>query len=322
MNHRAREATSAPIDSGNKPCTFTVLTPTYNRAHTLPRTYDSLKKQTFRDFEWLIVDDGSEDGTSKLVKQWQEEADFPIRYYWQENQGKHIAHNTGVREAKGKLAVILDSDDMLADNALERLKHHWENIPRNEREHFAGVEGLVAYLDGRISGDYFPKDIMDSDYIELHAKYGIRGDKKGAIRTDILRNYPFPQFPGEKHIRPSLLWKRLAHRYRFRYINEIIQLVEQLPGGLSSNRFRLRMNSPKGFRLYYQEEVNKNGKYDNTRRRLSNCAKYVRYSLHAGIGYRQQWRDIETPLLWLLSLPEGTMGWLRDRIRLLIHSRK
>ncbi len=297
-------------------CLFTVVTPTFNRAHTLPRAYESLQRQSFRDFEWLIVDDGSTDDTRTLVHRWQEEADFPIRYYWQENQGKHVAHNTAAGLARGELTVILDSDDQLVDDALERLRGHWEAIPPHERSRFAGVEGLAAYLDGEIEGTPFPKDVLDSDYIEIRGKYGVTGDKKGAIRTDLLRAFPFPHFPGEKHIRPSLLWRRLSCDYTFRFINEVIQLKELQPGGLSSDRFRLRVNNPQGFRYYYQEEVNRYGKQNTLRRRLDSCAKYVRFSLHSGIGYRQQCREIDAPWLWFLSIPKGTLVWLRDRVKM------
>ncbi len=294
--------------------TFTILTPTYNRAHTLPRAYDSLKTQGYCDFEWLIIDDGSTDTTKSLVEQWQIEADFHISYYWQENQGKHVAHNTGIRYAQGLLTIILDSDDKLAPSALDCLKQHWDKLPAKQRKQFAGIEGLCADFDGNIVGTQFPVHCMDSNHLEIRKRYGVRGDKKNAVRTDILRKLPFPQFPGEKHIRDSLLWKRISQKYKFRYINEVIQLVEYQPEGLSSNPFLLRTQNPRGFRLYFMEEVNQYGKYDNLWKRLDNYGKYVRYSLHSGIGYRQQWRNIDAPLLWLLSIPKGTLVWLRDKI--------
>ena len=78
---------------------FTVFTPTFNRAYTLPRVYESLKSQTFKNFEWLIVDDGSSDGTADLVKMWQNEGALTIRYFYQINRGKHIAINRGVSES-------------------------------------------------------------------------------------------------------------------------------------------------------------------------------------------------------------------------------
>lgn len=265
----------------------------------------------------VIIDDGSTDDTARLVKQWQDRAVFPIIYHWQTNQGKHAAHNKALEYAKGELTVILDSDDMLAPDALEKLRFHWESIPEAERGLFAGIEGLCAHMgDGRIAGSRFPDDVFDSNYIEIRKKFGIRGDKKNAVRTDLLRKYPFPRFEGERHIRPSLLWKRLSVEYRFRYINEVIQLVEYQQEGLSANRFKLRMANPMGFSFYFREEVNIHGRNDSFFGRLTSCSKYVRYSLHGGIGIREQLRGINFPFLWLLSLPKGISGWMRDKIRL------
>src|SRR4051812_21992642 len=116
---------------------FTVFTATYNRVGTLHRVYDSLLKQTFKDFEWIIVDDGSTDKTRELVENWQQTASFPIRYFWQKNQHKKTAFNKGVIEAKGKLFLNADNDDEFASNTLETFYYHWKNIPENEREDFA-----------------------------------------------------------------------------------------------------------------------------------------------------------------------------------------
>ena len=110
---------------------FTVFTGTRNRAHTLPRVYDSLRQQTFRDFEWLIVDNESTDGTRELVEGWQAQSDFPIRYLWHENRGKHGSQNRAVGEAHGQLFLTLDSDDPCAANALERFSFHWHAIHQN-----------------------------------------------------------------------------------------------------------------------------------------------------------------------------------------------
>ena len=102
--------------------------PDIHRRDRLPRVYESLKAQTFRGFEWLIVDDGSTDGTGELVKAWQAAADFPIRYFYQPNRGKHIGFNRSVVEAQGELLLSFDSDDSCAPNALERFKSHWDSI--------------------------------------------------------------------------------------------------------------------------------------------------------------------------------------------------
>lgn len=297
--------------------TFTVFIPTYNRAHTLTRALESIQVQTFRDAEILIIDDGSNDGTKELIEDWIRKLDFPVRYLWQPNQGKHIAHNTALRYIRGKLTVILDSDDMLAPDALERFRHHWDMIPKSERDRYAGIEGLCAHMnDGRLAGTRFPEDVFDSNYIETRKKYKVVGDKKNAIRTDLLRLFPFPQFPGEKHVRPSLLWKRLSRNHMFRYINEVIQYIEYQAEGLSADRFPLRVHNPFGFRFYFMEETNLNWRHYGFPDRFKNCSRFVRYSLHAGIGLRQQLKDINRPLIWLLVLPTGYTAWFRDRIRM------
>ena len=123
---------------------FTVFTPTYNRAHTLPRAFESLKRQTFRDFEWLIVDDGSTDNTRELIEVWQKDSSFPIRYFWQENAHKKTAFNLGVKEARGELFLPLDSDDEALPDALKILDQHWNNIPESERGKFSSVTGLCV----------------------------------------------------------------------------------------------------------------------------------------------------------------------------------
>jgi len=296
---------------------FTIFVPTFNRAHTLPRAFRSIEQQTFRDFEVLIIDDGSNDGTNALVETWRAKVDFPVVYHWQPNQGKSAAHNAALSHLRGELTVMLDSDDMLVPEALERLHYHWQQIPASQRSHYAGVEGLCAHMDDhRIAGDRFPQDVFDSDYIEMRRRYGVRGDKKNCVRSDLLRLYPYPRFEGERHIRPSLLWERLSLRYKFRYINEVIELIEYQEGGLSHDRFGLRMCNPQGFRYYYKEESNVLGKNDELSRRFDHHVKYVRYSLHCGIGLVQQARDIDSPVLWLVALPMGTLTWLRDKIRL------
>src|SRR5690554_5503093 len=127
---------------------FTVLTPTYNRAHTLERVYSSLEEQSFQDFEWVIVDDGSTDDTRERVREWQQQARFPIHYFWQENQHKKTAFNKGVREAHGELIVALDSDDSLDMNALDTMAQVWNDIPPPERSKFVAITGLCERPGG------------------------------------------------------------------------------------------------------------------------------------------------------------------------------
>ena len=203
---------------------FTVFTPTFNRSSTLSRVYESLRSQTFRDFEWLIVDDGSTDSTRGLVEEWQTEAGFPIRYIFQENQGKPAAFNRGVQEAQGELFLTLDSDDGCVPHALERFKYHWESIPPKHKEKFSAVTALCKDQKGSLVGDKFPRDVLDSDSIELYLKYNVKGEKWGFHRTDVLNQFPFPTGGNTKFISEGVVWFAIARRFRTRFVNEALRV--------------------------------------------------------------------------------------------------
>ncbi len=160
---------------------------------TLRRVYESLRLQTFRDFEWLIVDDGSTDCTKELVEKWRTESSFPIRYIYQENRGKPAAFNQGVQKAQGELFLTLDSDDACVPQALERLKYHWDSIPTEKKDKFSAVTVLCKDQNGGLVGDKFPRDVLDSDSIELVFKYNVKGEKWGFHRTEVLRPLDFSQ---------------------------------------------------------------------------------------------------------------------------------
>src|SRR6266704_739295 len=208
---------------GNYRYVFTVFTPTFNRCSTLPRVYESLRLQTFRNFEWLIVDDGSTDGTGELVEEWQTESDFPIRYIYQENQGKPAAFNRGVQEAQGELFLTLDSDDACVPHALERLKYQWDGIPAAQKDKFSAVTVLCKDQNGGLVGDKFPRDVLDSDSIELVFKYNVKGEKWGFHRTDVLKQFPFPTLRNAKFISEGVVWFAISRRFKTRFVNELIE---------------------------------------------------------------------------------------------------
>jgi glycosyltransferase involved in cell wall biosynthesis len=203
---------------------FTVFTPTYNRAHTINRVFESLCAQTLRDFEWLVVDDGSTDGTEQLIAAWAKTADFPIRYFKQDHSGKHIAHNLAAREARGKFFLPLDSDDAMVPRALERIAHHWDAIPPSERAAFSGVAGLCSDQHGTIIGDRFPTDPLDAGLRELRYVYRLRGEKWGPELTDVVRRFPFPEIQGTKFTPEGMVWLDIAKTYKTRCVNEVFRI--------------------------------------------------------------------------------------------------
>ncbi len=214
---------------------FTIFTPTYNRAHTLNRAFESLAKQTLLDFEWIVVDDGSTDGTEGLVAGWAASATFPIRYLRQHNSGKHIAHNRALQAARGKFFTCLDSDDALPPDSLERLARAWETIPANERSAFCGVDGLCCDQHGEIVGDKYPRDPFDADLRERKYVYGPRGEKWGVVLTEIARRYPFPQVALGKYLPEGIVWLDMAKRFKTRAVNEIVRIyyIDQTEPGVT-----------------------------------------------------------------------------------------
>ena len=242
----------------NKPF-ITVFTPAYNRAHTIGRTYESLKKQKNKNFIWLIVDDGSTDDTARLVKKWQEEEkEFVIQYVYKKNGGMHTAHNTAYDLIDTELNICIDSDDMLAENAIEIIYDKWQSV---KEEGYAGIIGLDADFDGNIIGQGF-KEGLKATTLSGYYSSGGKGDKKLVYRTDIIKSVPpYPVFPGEKYV-------ALAYKY-----------VEYQDDGSSATMWKQYMKNPKGFAFWRKICM----KYPMSKKRLwIDSIHYVSESIISG----------------------------------------
>jgi len=233
---------------------FTVFTPTYNREHLIHRVFESLMKQTYRDFEWIVVDDGSTDNTKKVIEDFQKKAWFSIRYIYQENGGKHRAINRGVKEADGELFLIFDSDDWCVENALERFDYHWKNIPQKDIFNFFAVCALCMYQNGKIVGTIYPKNIYDSNFIQLRLTQNRQGDLWIASKTELIKKHSFPEFEDENYIAESSVWNEVSKFYKTRFINEALEIVEYQSDGLSNNSKRIRKESCFGSMYCYSEQ--------------------------------------------------------------------
>lgn len=229
----------------------TVFTPAYNRGYIIEKLYRSLQRQSFTDFEWLIVDDGSKDDTEERIRLFQSEQNpFPIRYIKTENGGKHRAINRGVQEAKGELFFIVDSDDHITDDALQRIHDMESSIPKEDKAQFAGICGLRGYDNSAVIGTTFDGTILDITTLERE-RYGITGDKSEVYYTNILRRYPFPVFEGEKFLTECVVWDRIAaDGLKLRFYNHISIICNYLQDGLTANLDKQIVGSPKGHALY------------------------------------------------------------------------
>ncbi len=295
---------------------FTVFTATYNRRHTLPRVYDSLKAQTYRDFEWLIVDDGSTDNTGELVEQWQQENLFPIRYIYQENAHLHIAFNRGVGEARGELFIKLDSDDSCEPQALERLKYHWDAIPLDRKEKFSAVTCLCKDTNGKIVGDLFPFNPTDSDSLEIRYRFKVKGEKWGFHRTETLHKFVCGSEIIRTNLPESVRWNKIAKMYKTRFVNEALRTYWTDQPSIMNNSQHPRKDAI-GAQLNHLDILNDYTEWFrfDPLSFLRSAVHYSRFSFHLGNKISQQIANIKTPIgtiLWLIALPFGYLVYLKD----------
>lgn len=225
---------------------FTVITPTYNRAHLIERTYKSLCAQTFTNFEWVVIDDGSADATKELVLSWK--AFFPIRYLWKFNGGLHTALNLGTAVAEGEFVTQLDSDDYYVSHALERFDYLWQQIPTPER--FSTLIGLCRREDESTIGSPLSRESIDT-FTLRDALALVDADRCSIVRSDVARSFRYPEFKNERFMIPGLVHNRILSKYAARHFNEPLKVVCPAPGHMSSRD--LRWSSPKGAFLYHTE---------------------------------------------------------------------
>lgn len=279
---------------------LTIFTPAYNRAHTLPRTYESLCAQDCKDFIWLIVDDGSTDNTSKLVKEWKgKENGFEIQYIYKENGGMHTAHNTAYENIHTELNVCIDSDDRMPLGAVGKIKKTWELI-RNSG--YAGIIGIDSDFDGNIIGKGFPNGVIDTTLGGYYAAGGA-GDKKLVYRTDVINSVPeYPVFPGEKYVGLAYKYTLIDQKFRLFVLNEILCEVEYQSDGSSKTMWKQYLNNPKGFAFLRKIAM----QYPTSKKRLiRDCIHYCSSSQIA--KNKSYIRESPKKFLTVLCTP---MGWL------------
>ncbi len=288
---------------------LTVFTPAYNRAHTLPRTYESLCQQGCKNFIWLVVDDGSTDNTAQLIRQWQScENGFEIRYIYKENGGMHTAHNAAYEVIDTELNVCIDSDDALAPDAVSTILETWSQV---KKESLAGLLGLDADMDGNILGTVFPPDMGETTMLGYYRSGG-SGDKKLVLRTDVVRKYPpYPVFEGERLVPLSTLSNQFDKDYTLYPVNKVLCLVEYQADGSTRNMLRQYRRNPRGFRYSRVLLLSTKPKF---KERLLLCTHLVAESRLAKVPI---FRNNPAKFITALTLPLGLLltGYIRYKTR-------
>lgn len=233
---------------------ISIITPTYNRSILLPQMFNCLNRQKNKGFEWIVVDDGSTDDTKRMMEQLLAASNLSTRswdavYVRKPNGGKHTAVNMGVGLAKGELTLILDSDDELPEDAVEIISKEWEKAKGD-----TSVGGLCGYMQHR-SGEVIGQPMIETvtDEISLRYKRHVMGDMCEVFRTDVLREFPFPEIEGERFCPEQLVWFRIAQKYQLKVIPQVIYLRDYLDGGLTDNIVKIRMYSPVASMMTYAE---------------------------------------------------------------------
>ena len=288
---------------------FTVFTPTFNRKELLEKLYKSLQKQTFKDFEWLIVDDGSTDGTKEKVEEFLSKKKLEIKYYFKENGGKQRAYNFATEKANGELFICLDSDDEYVENGLEIILKYWKKYEKNSD--IAGMGYLSTYPNREIIGSSFPEKEMISTQFEIYNKYGVKGDKGLMFRTEIIKKYKFPVFEDEKFITEAVVYNRICEKYKMVYVNEKIEIKEYQEDGLTAKYNNLLLRNPKGQALYHNEI---NSQKLTFKQKILNNAVYYKFCKVAGYKFGKIFKESKNKLFLIFAIPVGEYMWKKVKL--------
>lgn len=307
--------------------TITVFTPTYNRKHTLPRTFESLCSQTCLDFDWLVIDDGSSDGTREWIESlgpkelpiggrfdWMgrtidgqdnnhfviQSSRIRIEYVYKPNGGLYTGYNVAYQTIQTELCVCIDSDDYMPNNAIETIIQNWEK--RNKEKDYCGLVGLDFNVkDSQPIGGNFPVGLSEAYYMDfVHP-----GDTKQVMRTNLMRDVaPQIGFEGERDFNPFYMLMQVLDKLPILFVNENFCWVEYQIGGDSMSQaiWKQYLRSPKSYVKYRLEEMAiKHG--SSLKWCLSRCVHYVSSCIES--KYTGWWRDCPYKLMLLIAAPLG-----------------
>lgn len=277
---------------------LTILTPTYNRNLLLQQLYDSLCRQTDFNFQWLVIDDGSTDGTDKFFQNIQKMS-FPIEYYWKENGGKHTALNYAHPYIKGKLVIIVDSDDYLSPDAVEVINRDWKKY-----RHIPDL-AVLCYLKESISqhkslSSSFAPDGYISDHITYRVNHNVKGDMAEVVKSDVFTAYNFPVFENEYMLSEEWLWNHIAMNYKTIYRKKVIYYCDYIEGGLTQSGRKLLLTNPLGqmeaCKTYFTSKV-------NNKMQVKKMLLYDVYGLYSNKKLRNILIDSGRPIRLLMIMP-------------------
>lgn len=281
---------------------ITVFTPTYNRAYILKKLYDSLVSQTEKNFEWLIVDDGSTDNTRELIEKWISEKKIDIRYFYQENQGKPIAFNNGVKNSNCKYFFCVDSDDYLTENAIQIIS---EEIKKIRNDKISGIIALRGINYNQTIGTHMPRNVKYSSLKNLYEKYKFKGDTALVYKTEILRQYPFKLQNQEKFIGECFVYDQIDEKYEMLLMDKIIYICKYLEDGYTKNTIKILKKNPYSYMVMklQSSKVSKNILY-----KIKHMAGYIAMGIY--VKDKELIKKSNNSILAIISVPLGLLIYI------------
>jgi|KBSMisStandDraft_5_1062788.scaffolds.fasta_scaffold17690_4 glycosyltransferase involved in cell wall biosynthesis len=299
---------------------ISVFTATYNRADTLHRVWNSLRQQTVKNFEWVIIDDGSSDNTREVVEQFAQNSDFDVRYYWQTNRGKHTAYNAFAGLARGDLYCSIDSDDEVLPQCLERMLFHFNDILAGERTEYAGIMCLAQDQHGELIGDEFWPDDFRDDVVGVLLRHRKLGDKGGLNRLDVLREFPFPEDVERVYVPESYHIHGYTTKYKTKFVNEILiqPWTDRREDHLSNRLGEVKNYAGTAYGLLAWPKYSMRHFWRNPKLFVAVTSAYIAVALASGKSLRRQYHEVESlagRTLWLPLIPLGLIRYYTMRRR-------
>lgn len=281
-----------------KDLTLTIITPTYNRAHLLHLLFNSLNRQTNQNFVWMIIDDGSFDKTKELIQEFILISNFKIIYFHQLNQGKHSAINYSLDKVFTDLFFVVDSDDYLTFDAVEKIYFYWKKFFNSST--ISALWFLQMSIEGIIVGKRFKEFIQIGNYVNIMINSGYIGDKRAVYKTIIRKKFMYPVHENEKFIGESLVHKKISEVYESIFINEVIYIGNYLKGGLTDKGIKMRLANPRGGYDHAKEFLTKDIKL---KYRIKKSILFTVYGHYSGKKFLEMIKETRSKLLFLLLYP-------------------
>ena len=285
-----------------------ILTPTFNRGKLLYKLYNSLINQSNKNFEWVVIDDGSTDNTKQVINKYISDNKISIKYFYKNNGGKHKAINYGMQYINSELTFIVDSDDWLTVDAIEKILFYGEKYKNNTK--IACFSFHKAYSNGNISGPHYRNNEFVDNYIKYRINEHIPGESAEVVYTEKLKEFPFPEIDEEKFLSEGYLWFKMGMKYDTVYIDYTIYNFEYLQDGLTNNILRVKANNPKGcvevYKLYFTKSV-------KILPKIKAMIKYIAYSKLAKYSIKKMYDDCDDKILFIIIFIFGNIYYIKNR---------